>query len=106
MSSRIRKDDTVEVIRGRDKGKRGKVQSSAPQENMVLVEGVNIVKKHQRAGAQGARQGGIVSIEKPMSASKVMPVCQSCDKPTRVGFLVLDDGTKSRVCKKCQQMMT
>lgn len=106
MATRIRKDDTVEVIRGRDKGKRGKVQHHALRGNMILVEGVNVVKKHQRAGAQGARQAGIVSIEKPLDASKVMPVCQSCDKPTRVGFTVLDDGTKSRVCKKCQQMMS
>jgi large subunit ribosomal protein L24 len=93
------------VIRGRDKGKQGKIQRSMPAENKVLVEGINLVKKHLKAGAQGARQAGIITKEMPMDASKVMPVCPNCDKPTRVSVQVLEDGTKARVCKRCSGMM-
>ena len=105
MTARIKRDDTVTVMRGRDNGKRGKVQQYFPAENKVLVEGVNIVKRHLKAGAQGARQAGIVQMELPMDASRVMPVCPSCDKPTRIGIKVLEDGTKARVCKRCNGMM-
>jgi large subunit ribosomal protein L24 len=107
MASRVRHDDTVQVIRGKDKGKRGKVQRVDLKESMVHVEGVNIVKRHLKAGAQGAAsQGGIISQEKPMGLARVMLVCPNCDKPTRVGYQVLEDGTKSRVCKRCDQTIS
>ena len=106
MLSRLKREDDVLVIRGKDKGKKGKIQRIIPSKNMVLVEGVNIAKKHLRAGAQGARQAGIVSMEVPLDASKVMPICPSCDKPTRIRVQVLDDGTKSRICKRCNGMMS
>ena len=106
MLSRLKREDDVLVIRGKDKGKKGKIQRIIPSKNMVLVEGVNIAKKHLRAGAQGARQAGIVSMEVPLDASKVMPICPSCDKPTRIRVKVLDDGTKSRICKRCNGMMS
>ena len=106
MLSRLKREDDVLVIRGKDKGKKGKIQRIIPAKNMVLVEGVNIAKRHLKAGAQGARQAGIVSMEMPLDASKVMPICPSCEKPTRIRVQMLDDGTKSRVCKRCNGMMS
>ncbi len=103
MAARIKREDMVLVIRGRDKGKRAKVQRVLPDQGQVLVEGVNTVKRHLKAGAQGARQAGIVTMEKPLGLSKVMLVCPACGKPARVGFQRLEDGTKTRVCKRCQQ---
>lgn len=105
MTARIKRDDTVMVMAGKDRGKRGKVQRVLPRTQQVLVEGVNIVKRHRRAAATGARQAGIISKEMPLNASKVMPVCPNCNKPARVGITVLADGTKARVCKLCQAMM-
>ena len=93
------------VIRGRDKGRRGKIQRVFPDKDSILVDGVNIVKRAYKAGAQGSRQAGIVDKEMPLKASKVMPICPSCDKPTRVSIKVLDDGSKSRVCKHCEGML-
>ena len=101
MAARLKRDDEVMVIRGRDKGKRGKVQRILA--STVLVEGVNMVKRHMKAG-QGARQAGIIDKEMPIDSSKLMPICPSCNEPTRIGYKVLDDGSKSRVCKKCEGM--
>ena len=104
MATRLKRDDEVMVVRGRDKGRRGKIQRILPDKSQILVEGINMVKRHYKAGVQG-RQAGIVEKEMPMDASKVMPVCPSCDKPTRVSIKVLDDGSKSRVCKHCEGML-
>ena len=106
MAARVKREDTVQVVRGRDKGKRGTVQQVDRREGVALVEGVNIVKKHVRAGQQTARQAGIISMETPIALSKLMPVCPSCDRPTRVGIKALQDGTKSRVCKRCGEMLS
>lgn len=107
MASRVRRDDTVQILRGKDRGKRGKVQGVNLKSATVHVEGVNVVKRHLKAGAQGAgSQGGIVTQEKPMGLWRVMIVCPSCDKPTRVRYQILEDGTKSRVCKRCDQMIS
>ena len=106
MAARLKRDDEVQVVRGRDKGRRGKIQRVFPDQAKVLVEGVNMVKRHYKAGAQGSRQAGIVEKEMPIDASKLMPICPSCDKPTRVSVKVLDDGTKSRVCKHCEGMLS
>jgi len=105
MSARLKRDDEVMVVRGRDKGRRGKVQRVIRDKDKVLVEGINMVKRHYKAGAQGTRQAGIVDKEMPMDASKVMPICPACDKPTRIAVKVLDDGSKSRVCKHCEGML-
>ena len=102
MASRLRKDDEVLVIAGRDKGKKGKIQRMISGKDQVLVEGVNMVKRHLRAGAEGARQAGIIDKEMPIQTSKLMPICPSCSKPTRIGYQILKDGTKSRMCKKCE----
>ena len=105
MKARLKRDDEVLVIRGRDKGRRGKIQRVISDKGLVLVEGVNMVKRHYKAAAQGARQAGIIDKEMPIGASKVMPICPSCDKPTRISIKVLEDGSKSRVCKHCEGML-
>jgi len=105
MTARLKRDDEVMVVRGRDKGRRGKIQRVIRDKGKILVEGINMVKRHYKAGAQGTRQAGIVDKEMPMDASKVMPICPSCDKPTRISIKILDDGSKSRVCKHCEGML-
>lgn len=103
MSERIKQGDTVEVICGNDRGVRGTVQHVYPKEDRVVVTGVNVIKKHQkpvRAG-RGQVQAGIIELEAPLNASKVMLVCPHCGARTRVGFVRQEDGRKVRVCKKC-----
>ena len=95
----VRKDDKVVVLSGRDKGKEGKVLSVSPKDDKVIVEGVNVASKHMKPRRQG-EQGGIIKVETPIYASKVMVVCPKCGKPTRVAHKIAD-GKKSRVCKKC-----
>ena len=95
----IRKDDKVIVISGKDKGKQGKVLHSSPKAGKVIVEGVSVASKHQKPRKQG-EEGGIIKVETPIYACKVMVVCPKCGKPTRVAHK-LDDGKKVRVCKKC-----
>jgi len=97
----IRKGDTVEVISGDDRGLRGAVRHILPKENRVIVSGVNIVKKHQRATPRAPSQKGIIELEAPIHISNVALVCPSCNQRTRVAFKVLSDGSKVRVCKKC-----
>ncbi len=106
MVSRIKREDLVEVIRGRDKGKRGTVQQISTQNSLAFIEGINLVKRHQKATGTTTQQGGIISIEKPLPLFKLMPVCPSCDKATRVSIRALEDGTKARVCKRCDGMFS
>jgi len=96
---KIRKDDTVIVLSGRDKGKQGKILSADPKGGKVIVEGVSVASKHQKPRKQG-EEGGIIKVETPIYASKVMLVCPKCGKPTRVGHSIVD-GKKLRACKKC-----
>ena len=96
----IKKNDTVVVISGEDKGKKGKVLSVDRENNRVIVEGVNMATKHKKPRRQGDI-GGIIHQEIPVSASSVMHVCDKCGKPTRISYTILSDGTKVRVCKKC-----
>ena len=95
----IKKGDKVIVISGREKGKTGKVMRTFPAEGTVLVEGVNMVKRHTRPRKQG-EPGGIITKEIAIRACKVQTVCPKCDKPTRIGYTV-DEKGKTRVCKKC-----
>ena len=95
----IRKDDKVVVISGKDKGKEGKVLVANPKAGKVIVEGVSVATKHQKPRKQG-EEGGIIKVETPIYASKVMVVCPKCGKPTRVAHK-LDAGKSVRVCKKC-----
>ena len=96
----IKKGDTIVVLSGKDKGKQGKVLKSDPKGGKVIVEGVNVAMKHRKPRKQG-EEGGIVKMETPMYACKVMLVCPKCGKPTRPAFRILDDGSKARVCRKC-----
>ena len=100
---RIKKGDTVEVIAGKDLGERGEVLSVLPKEDRVIVGGINVMKKHQRARQAGNQQipAQIVEFDAPMHLSNVMLVCPQCTERTRVGFNTRDDGYKVRVCKKC-----
>jgi large subunit ribosomal protein L24 len=96
----VRRGDTVAVIAGRERGKRGKVLRVLPAAGRVLVEKLNMMKKHQRP-TQKLRQGGIIERESPLALSSVLVVCSRCDKPSRSGIKVLGDGRKVRVCKRC-----
>jgi len=98
----IKTNDTVIVLTGKrdDKGKQGKVMSVDPKAGKVLVEGVNVAKRHKKPRKQG-EPGGIISKETPVYASKVMRVCPKCSKPTRPAHRFNKDGEKVRVCKKC-----
>ncbi|HLC42199.1 MAG TPA: 50S ribosomal protein L24 [Methylomirabilota bacterium] len=98
----VRRGDTVAVIAGRERGKRGKVLRLVPARQRVVVEKVNMIKRHQRP-TQKLRQGGIIEREGPLHVSNVMVVCPKCDRPTRTGVQQLADGKKVRVCKRCQE---
>ncbi len=99
----VKKGDKVMVIAGKDKGKTGRINRILPEKGAVLVEGLNIVKRHSRPNKQKNTGGGIVEKEAPLSASNVMILCKSCNKTVRVGHQVLEDGKKVRFCKKCKE---
>ncbi len=99
----IKKNDTVKVIAGREKGKTGKVLGVTTDKNRVLIEKINLMKKHQRPDAKG--KGGIVEKESPLHVSNVMLVCSKCNTGVRVGYKTLEDGKKVRVCNKCQELL-
>ena len=99
MSMNVKKNDTVVVLSGKDKGRQGKVQSTVPSESKVVVEGVNMVTCHTKPRRQG-EEGGIVRREAALYASKVQVVCPKCGKGTRVAHKI-EDGKKKRVCKHC-----
>jgi large subunit ribosomal protein L24 len=96
----VKRGDLVGVIAGRERGKRGKVLRVLPEKGRVVIEHVNMLKKHQRP-TQKLRQGGIIEREGPLALSNVLPICGRCDKPSRTGFTLLADGRKSRVCRRC-----
>ena len=99
----LKSGDTVMVITGKDKGKKGKVLSVDAASRKVIVEGVNMATKHVKPRKQGD-QSGIISQEAGIYACKVMHICPSCGKATRIGYKILDDGSKVRVCKKCSDV--
>ena len=99
---RIKKNDIVMVTSGKDKGKTGKIIRVFAQEGRVLVEGINLVKKHVRRTRED-QKGGVIQIERPVSASNVMPFCKNCNRPVRIGVNINKDTTKSRICKRCKQ---
>ncbi|MFC1929170.1 50S ribosomal protein L24 [Chloroflexota bacterium] len=101
---RIRKNDTVLVIAGKDRGKKGKVRFAFPKKERVLVEGVNFIKKSTRAVRQ-VRQAGIIEREVPIQVSNVMLLCSKCNHPTRVGFRYLEGSKKVRICRVCQEVI-
>ncbi len=99
----VKKGDTVTITAGKDKGKKGKILSAFPKKDRIVVEGVNMVKKHTKP-TQKVMQGGIISKEAPIHVSNVMLVCSRCGKPSRMGKKVLEDGQIVRVCKKCGEV--
>jgi large subunit ribosomal protein L24 len=99
MKMKIKKGDRVRVIAGKDLGKEGDVMAVLPKFNKVIVDGVNVAKKHQRA-TRATMQAGIIDKDLPLHVSNVMLVCPSCDKPTRIGYRIEGD-TKTRICRKC-----
>jgi len=101
---KIRKNDAVLVIAGKDRGKKGKVRYAHPKEGRLLVEGINFTKRHARA-TKGARQAGIIEREMPIRVSDVMLVCSRCNKPVRIGFRFLEDGRKVRICRSCGEVI-
>lgn len=101
---RIRKDDKVKVIAGKEKGKMGKVLKVLRDENRVIIENVNFVKRHTKPGGQ-TRQGGIIDKEASMHSSNVMLMCNKCINPVRIKMQRLEDGRMVRVCRKCGEIV-
>ena len=102
LATPIRKNDNVVVVTGKDRGKRGRVLKVVAEKNRLLVEGVNIMKRHTKANPQKNVKGGVVEREAALHASNVQLVCPECGRPTRIGKKVLGDGRKVRVCRKCE----
>jgi large subunit ribosomal protein L24 len=101
---KIKKNDIVQITKGKDKGKQGKVIDIIEDGKRAIIEGLNLAKKHKRQTRQD-QKGGIVTIEMPMSVSNLMLFCKHCSKPSRVGITVLKDGTKTRFCKSCKEAL-
>lgn len=104
-TNKIQKDDIVYVISGKDKGKTGKVHKVLPRKGRALVENINFVFRHMRPSQQ-YQQGGVIKKEGPIEITNLQVVCNKCTKPTRIGFTILEDGRKVRVCKKCGEVMS
>jgi large subunit ribosomal protein L24 len=102
LQTPIRRNDTVLVTVGKDRGKRGRVLKVLPGRNRVVIEGVNFIKRHTRPNPGANVQGGIVQREASLHASNVQLVCPECGAQTRIGHRVLEDGRKVRVCRKCE----
>ncbi|HUK90847.1 MAG TPA: 50S ribosomal protein L24 [Blastocatellia bacterium] len=97
----VRRNDRVRVITGKDKGKAGRVIEVLPRRRKVLVEGINMIKRHMKANSRQGRQGGILQREAPIDISNVMLICPHCSKVTRVSHQILGDGLRVRDCKQC-----
>ncbi len=102
MLARVKKNDTVVLLSGKDKGKQGAVLAVYPKENLVLVKDASIVTRHVKPTRAG-QKGGIVKEERPMPLAKVMPVCSACKKPCRIQAKVLESGDKVRICNRCKE---
>lgn len=100
----IRKNDSVMVIAGKERGKTGKVLKVLPERNAVVIERMNLVKRHTKPRGPG-RPGGILEKEAPIHVSNVMVMCDKCNAPVRVGKKTLDDGKKVRVCRRCGETL-
>ena len=101
LQTPVRKNDTVVVVGGKDRGKRGRVLRVLPERNRIIVEGVNVIKRHTRPNPQKNVKGGVVEREASLHASNVQIVCPECAAPTGIGHSLLGDGRKVRVCRKC-----
>ena len=101
---KIRRGDEVLVIAGKDRGEKGKVRRALPREDQALVEGINMIKRHTKPRGT-TQKGGIIEHEAPIRVSNLMLICPKCHQPTRVGFRLLEDRTRVRVCKKCHEVI-
>ena len=101
---RIQSGDQIEVTTGKDRGKRGQVMRVIKADRAVVVDGINVVKRHQRP-MPPMQPGGIIEMPAPLAESNVMVVCPHCDRATRIAYRILDDGSKGRVCKQCQEII-
>lgn len=101
---KIKKGDTVQVMKGKDAGKKGKVISINVAKKTALVEGLNLHTKHRRQTKQD-QQGGIIKIEAPVNVANLMVVCKNCNAPSRIGFQMTKDNVKNRICKKCNGVL-
>jgi large subunit ribosomal protein L24 len=104
MGLKIKKNDTVLVTTGREKGKKGRVLSVNPSEEELLIERINVIKRHMKPSKKQT-QGGIIEKEAPLHISNVMLLCPKCGKPTRIAHAVLADGNKVRSCKRCKEVI-
>jgi large subunit ribosomal protein L24 len=102
LATPLRRNDNVVIIAGKDRGKRGRVLKVLPERNRLIVEGVNLVKRHTKPNPSKNIKGGIVEREAPLAASNVQLVCPECGAQTRVGRRLLGDGRKVRTCRKCE----
>ncbi len=101
---KIHKDDTVLIIAGKDRGKKGKVRKALLHKDSVIVEGFNLIKRHSKTKGK-TRQAGIIELEAPIHISNVMIICNKCNKPARVGSRVLEDGKRARYCHSCSEII-
>ena len=102
MAAKIRRNDQVQVLTGKDRGRRGPVRQVIPDKARAVVTGINMIKRHRRATSP-QQPGGIIDLEAPIAISNLAVVCKSCDKPARVGFRLLEDNRKVRYCKHCNE---
>ena len=102
MAAKIRRSDTVRVMAGKDRGRQGEVRQVLPSRGRAVVTGVNMSRHHRRARS-ATDPGGLVDVESPIHLSNLQVVCPSCDRPTRIGFRLLDGGQKVRYCKRCDE---
>ncbi len=102
--AKIKKGDTVQVMRGKDGGKRGRILKVLPQKNKIIIEGLNLVWKHVRPRREGEK-GQRIQLAAPLDISKVMLICPKCQKPVRVGYKILADAKKTRWCRKCREII-
>ncbi|KJR43195.1 Ribosomal protein L24 [Candidatus Magnetoovum chiemensis] len=104
MGLSIKKEDNVLILSGKEKGKKGRVLRIVSEKGKIIIEKINIIKKHMKPNKQNA-QGGIIEKEGPINFSKIMLLCPRCGKPTKIANKKLDTGKKVRVCKKCKEVM-
>lgn len=106
IKTHVKKGDMVYILSGKDREKKGKVLSVDHNERKVIVEGINIITKHVKPNpSKGLNEGGLVKQEAPIYVDKVMFICKSCGKPTKVGKKLMDNGSKARICKKCDAVI-
>jgi large subunit ribosomal protein L24 len=101
---KIQKNDNVLIIVGKDKGKKGKVRKAIPGKDSVIVEGLNLIKRHSKTKGK-TRQAGIIELEAPVHISNVMVICNKCNKPARIGYRLLEDGKRARYCHNCSEII-